>query len=151
MNLMSPVRRGQERRVQWTRCVGVLSQEGLFVGLRRASHLQMPIEIVAMIADKLCQKDQADFRLTCKTWHDAYPVQQRIVLRQTEDWEDSAREIKRLCQEAVIVVQANGISDLPQLFLNPDCDQVSLDTRPGWASQWSLQPMHFVPDKIKEV
>ena len=111
----------------------------------------MPIEIVAMIADKLCRKDQADFRLTCKTWRNAYPVQQRIVLRQTEDWEDSAREIKRLCQEAVIVVQATGISDLPQLFLNPDCDQVSLDTRPGWASQWSLEPMHYVADKIKEV
>ena len=111
----------------------------------------MPVEIVAMIADKLCRKDQADFRLTCKTWRDAYPVQQRIVLRQTEDWEDSAREIKRLCQEAVINVQSTCISDLAQLFLNPDCDQVSFDTRPGWASQWSLEPMHYVPDKIKEV
>ena len=111
----------------------------------------MPVEIVAMIADKLCRKDQADFRLTCKTWRDAYPVQQRIVLRQTEDWEDSAREIKRLCQKAVIIVQATDISDLPQMFLNSVCDQVSLDTRPGWASHWSLEPMHYVPDKIKEV
>ena len=113
--------------------------------------VQMPLEIVALIADKLCRKDQADFRLTCKCWRDAYPVQQRIMLRQTEGWEDSAREIRRLCHEAVIVVQAARIAELPLLLPNPDCDHVSIDTRPGWAAQWALAPMHYVPDKIKEV
>ncbi|KAL3163054.1 hypothetical protein ABBQ32_009478 [Trebouxia sp. C0010 RCD-2024] len=112
---------------------------------------QMPIAIVARIADKLCRKDQADFRLTCKSWQDAYPIQHRIVLRQTQDWEDAAKEVRRLCQEAVIVVQTACVPDLPQLLPSLGCDKVSLDTRPGWASQWSLEPMYYVPDRIKEV
>ena len=111
----------------------------------------MPIAIVSLVAGKLCRKDQADFRLTCKSWRDAYAIQQRIVLRQKGHWEDSAQDIGNLCQHATIVVQAAGITDLPQLLNSPDCDQVSLDTRPVWESQWSLESMHYVPDKMKQI
>lgn len=96
-------------------------------------------------------KRPSRLRLTCKCWRDAYPIQHRIVLRQTQDWEDSARQIRRLCQEATIVVHTARATDLPQLLPSVDCDKIGLDTRPGWAAQWSLEPMHYVPDRIKEV
>ena len=66
------------------------------------------------------------------------------------DWEATAREIRRACHTAIVVVQAAGISDLSQLLLSPDCDRVNMDTRPGWATQWALEPIYHVPDKIKE-
>jgi len=108
---------------------------------------------VSLIAGYLCQSDQGDFRLTCKSWRDAYPLEPRTVLRHTADWRKSAEQIRRLLPAATIVVQVSEVKSLLELLDSPHCsDVVRLDTRqPGWLSQWTLEPAHYKPDKVKEV
>ncbi len=87
--------------------------------------------------------------MTRKSWRDAYPLEPRIVLRHTADWRKSAEQIRRLLPAATIVVQVSEVKSLLELLDSPHCsDVVRLDT---WLSQWTLEPAHYVPDKVKEV
>jgi len=115
--------------------------------------VQLPQSLVSLIAGYLCQSDQGDFRLTCKSWRDAYPLEPTIVLRHTADWRESAEQIRQLLPAATIVVQVSEVKSLLELLDSPHCsDVIRLDTRqPGWLSQWTLEPAHYVPDKVKEV
>lgn len=111
----------------------------------------MPADLVHWIIGKLCQADQADFRLVCRSWRDAYPIQHRVNLRHTADWQTSATQLRQLSQKATIVLQAADANAVVQLLDFALCDIVILDTRhPGWSSQWTLEPLHYVPDKVKE-
>ena len=91
--------------------------------------------------------------MTCKSWRDAYPLEPTIVLRHTSDWRESAEQIRCLLPAATIVVQVREVKSVLELLDCPHCsDVIRLDTRQtGWLSQWTLEPAHYVPDKVKEV
>lgn len=91
--------------------------------------------------------------MTCKSWRDAYPLEPTIVVRHTSDWRESAEQTRHLSPAATIVVQVREVKSVLELLDCPHCsDVIRLDTRhTGWLSQWTLEPAHYVPDKVKEV
>ena len=101
---------------------------------------------MSLIAGYLCQSVQGDFRLTCKSWRDAYPLEPRIVLGHTPGWRESAEKIRQLLPAATIVVQISEVTSVLELLDSPHCSE-SL----GWLSQWTLEPVHYVPYQVKEV
>ncbi len=61
---------------------------------------------LSSIAGRLGQTDQADLRLTCKSWRDSCPQQHRVVLRHEEGWEEVAKQLKKICPETLIVLRS---------------------------------------------
>ena len=47
---------------------------------------------------------------------------------------------------ATIVVQVSEVTSVLELLDSPHCSDL-----PGWLSQWTLEPVHYVPDQVKEV
>jgi len=93
-----------------------------------------------------------NLRLTSKTWRAAIPAckaSQTLHLLPTSCWKFSARQIRQISPHSSIVINADGETDLSPLLGSTGYDKLNIAPWPGLMSQWTLQPVDDVSNKVK--
>ena len=105
-----------------------------------SNYVQVPLDILLLVASQLCLRDRASLCLTCKRLRRATRSVPKRVHLYSANWTAAAQQLRQTWPQVNIVVNVDEDGELAELVESPACDTISIAPQAELMAQWTFEP-----------